>query len=387
MKKFVFGILALVGIGIACFFLFVPGIAAKKLNRVEAHAPYEISPGAQKLHNSLTVMDWHADSLLWQRDLLERDNKGLVDFPRLREGNVAVQMFTTVTKSPAGLNYEKNAENARDQITLLAFGQLWPMRTWQNLTERALYQSEKLHKFEARDPDNIKIIKTRADLLGLLAKRAQGKMITGALIGAEGGHALSGKLENLDRLDAAGFRMIGLTHFFDNKLGGSLHGTSDKGLSDFGRQVVEAMEAKKIIIDLAHTSKQMAKEVLAMATRPVVVSHTGIYSHCETKRNFPDELMKQIADKGGLIAIGFWKDVTCDASPKGVAKTLIAAANLLGEDHVALGSDYDGSVPFAFDASELASLTQELMNAGLTETTIGKIMGGNSIEFLKNNLP
>lgn len=387
MKKFVLGILALVGIGIACFFLFVPGIAAKKLNRVEAHAPYEISAESQKLHNSLTVMDWHADSLLWQRDLLERDDKGLVDFPRLREGNVAVQMFTTVTKSPAGLNYEKNAENARDQITLLAFGQLWPVRTWQNLTERALYQSEKLHKFEARDPDNIKIIKTRADLLELLAKRSQGKMITGALIGAEGGHALSGKLENLDRLDAAGFRMIGLTHFFDNKLGGSLHGTSEKGLSDFGRQVVEAMEAKKIIIDLAHTSQQMAKEVLAMATRPVVVSHTGIYSHCETKRNFPDELMKQIADKGGLIAIGFWKDVTCDASPKGVAKTLIAAVNLLGEDRVALGSDYDGSVPFAFDASELASLTQELLNAGLTETTIGKIMGGNSIEFLKNNLP
>lgn len=387
MKKFVLGILALVGIGIACFFLFVPGIAAKKLNRVEAHAPYEISPEAQKLHNSLTVMDWHADSLLWQRDLLERDDKGLVDFPRLREGNVAVQMFTTVTKSPAGLNYEKNAENARDQITLLAFGQLWPMRTWQDLTERALYQSEKLHKFEARDPDNIKIIKTRADLLELLAKRAQGKMITGALIGAEGGHALSGKLKNLDRLYAAGFRMIGLTHFFDNKLGGSLHGTSEKGLSDFGRQVVEAMEAKKIIIDLAHTSQQMAKEVLAMATRPVVVSHTGIYSHCETKRNFPDELMKQIAEKGGLIAIGFWKDVTCDASPKGVAKTLIAAVNLLGEDHVALGSDYDGSVPFAFDASELASLTHELLNAGFTETTIGKIMGGNSIEFLKNNLP
>jgi len=181
--------------------------------------------------------------------------------------------------------------------------------------------------------------------------------------------------------------MIGLTHFFDNKLGGSLHGISNQGLTDFGRDVVKAMEAKKIIVDLAHASPQMAADVLAIATRPVVVSHTGIHGNCETKRNFSDELMKQIADKGGLIAIGFWEAATCDTSPKGVAKTIVAAIKLLGEDHVALGSDYDGSIAVAFDVSELPSLTQALMTAGLTETTIAKIMGGNSIEFLKSNLP
>ena len=387
MKKFLFSLLALTVLGLAAFFIFVPGIAAKKLNAVVAHEPYEASPGARELHGRLTIMDWHADSLLWKRNLLERDNKGHVDFPRLQEGNVAVQMFTTVTKSPAGLNIEKNSAGARDQITLLAFGQLWPMKTWQDLTERALYQAAKLHKFETEAPERVKIIRNRADLLDVLEKRSKGQMVTGALIGAEGGHALSGNLENLERLDAAGFRMIGLTHFFDNKLGGSLHGISNQGLTDFGRDVVKAMEAKKIIVDLAHASPQMAADVLAIATRPAVVSHTGIHGNCETKRNFSDELMKQIADKGGLIAIGFWEAATCDTSPKGVAKTIVAAIKLLGEDHVALGSDYDGSIAVAFDVSELPSLTQALMTAGLTETTIAKIMGGNSIEFLKSNLP
>lgn len=377
----------LVLLGVLGFVVLGSRIVQSDMNSVIAHDPYPISERAAALHETLVIGDWHADPLMWRRNLLKRHSYGQVDFPRLAEGNVALQMFTTVTKSPSGLNYEHNSAEASDNITLVAMGQLWPPRTWDSLTERALFQSKKLHEFQAKAPETLKIIRTKSDLGDVLAARAAGKPLIGALIGAEGGHALDGKIENLDRLYNAGFRMIGLTHFFDNELGGSLHGEGNHGLTDFGREVVREMVRRNIIIDLAHTSPKMAAEVLEMFDVPVVVSHTGIHSHCETTRNFKDPLMQDIAAAGGLIAIGYWADVTCDASPDGVAAAIVAAINLVGEDHVSLGSDYDGSVETAFDTSELAALTDALLRQGLKDATIAKVMGGNMVRFLTEQLP
>ncbi len=150
------------------------------------------------------IGDWHADSLLWNRNLFERGAYGQVDFPRMASGNATIQVFTTVTKSPAGLNYENSAE-ARDNITLLAFGQLWPMRTWDSRIERALYQSERLHNFQTEASDVFRIIRTKSDLGSILEGRAGG----GEMMGAEGGHALDGDIANLDRMFDAGFRVMG----------------------------------------------------------------------------------------------------------------------------------------------------------------------------------
>lgn len=119
------------------------------------------------------------------------------------------------------------------------------MRTWNSRIERALYQSEKLHNFQAEAPDVFRIIRTRSDLETILAERAAGSKIMGAMMGAEGGHVLDGDIANLDRLYDAGFRVMGLQHFFDNRLGASLHGVSNVGLTDFGREVVSEMLAKK----------------------------------------------------------------------------------------------------------------------------------------------
>ncbi len=142
-----------------------------------------------------------------------------------------------------------------------------------------------------------------------------------------------------------------------------------------------------MIIDLAHSSPQVAADVLAMTDVPLIVSHTGVHGHCETKRNYPDALMKQIAATGGLIGIGYWEEVTCNDSPNGVTATITAAIDLLGVDHVSLGSDYDGSVETAFDISELAALTDELLKAGLSDADIAKVMGGNMVRFLLEALP
>ncbi|MFT6450983.1 MAG: microsomal dipeptidase-like Zn-dependent dipeptidase [Halocynthiibacter sp.] len=380
-----FGLVLL--LAVAAFFIFAPGIAETAQNRIIAHEPYAISPPAQDLHASLVIGDWHSDTLMWKRDPLKRADRGHVDVPRLVAGNVAVQMFTTVTKSPAGQNYDNNSAKARDQLTPLMIGQLWPIRTWFNLTERGLYMAKRLARAESEAPEALKIIRSKGDLEAVLAARSGGAALTGALLGAEGGHVLSGDLANLDRLYGAGFRMIGLTHFFDNALGGSLHGQNNQGLTEFGRAVVAGMVERGIIIDLAHTSPQMARDVIAMTDVPLVVSHTGIYGNCPAKRNFPDALMQDIVASGGLIAIGYWEDVTCDASPVGVARTIKAAIALLGADHVALGSDYDGAVEVSFDTSELAALTQALMEEGVGEADIRAVMGGNMIRFLQSALP
>lgn len=206
-------------------------------------------------------------------------------------------------------------------------------------------------------------------------------------MGMEGGHPLEGNIENLDKLYDAGYRLIGLQHFFDNELGGSLHGTSNAGLTPFGREVVLRAAEKNMIIDLAHSSPQVVKDVLAITAQPLVVSHSGIFSHCRVKRNFPDTLMKQIAATGGVIGIGYWKDVTCDDTPAGIVRTIRSAIDLLGEDHVSLGSDFDGAVATQFDTSELAALTHEMLRQGFSKQEIHKVMGGNMLRVLLQILP
>lgn len=375
------GIIVMAGV-----FAFVPGYVEKGRNAVAEHDPYPVSDAAQALHDSMIIGDWHADSLLWNRDLNKRGTYGQVDIPRLQEGNVAIQVFTAVTKSPKGLNYEHNDAEAFDNIKLVAFLQLWPVRTWLSIHERAVYQAEKLHKFEAAAPDALKIIRTRADLEEVLSRRAAGEMIVGGILGIEGAHPLEGRIENLDRLEAVGYRLVALQHFFDNELGGTLHSHENNGLTDFGREVVAEVAKRGMVLDIAHSSPQVARDVLAMVDIPVIVSHSGIHSNCASKRNYPDDLMREIAATGGVIGMGYWAEVTCDDSPDGVAKSIKAAIAVVGEDAVSLGSDYDGSIATTFDTSELAAITDALLRAGVSEGQIRKVMGENMLRVLRARL-
>jgi len=365
-----------------------PGRIERNLNRVEpVTAGGTADARAAALHASLFVADLHADSLMWARDFLQRGDRGHVDLPRLAEGNVALQVLTTVTRSPHGLNYESNAADARDDITLLALVQRWPPRTWNSLAERALYQAERLDGFVARSQGQLLLIRSRGDLESLVARRAAGGRAIGVVLGTEGSHALDGKLQNIGRLHAAGFRIMGLQHFFDNELGGSLHGTSGEGLSDFGRAALAEMLRRRIIIDVAHSSPAVVEDVLAATDAPLLVSHTGTHGHCPGPRNIPDALMQRIAARGGLVGIGFWAEAVCDASPAGIAAALAAAVELLGEDAVALGSDFDGAVTTTIDAAAMPAITAALLARGMEERRIAKIMGGNAREFLLRRLP
>jgi microsomal dipeptidase-like Zn-dependent dipeptidase len=369
------------------FLVFAPAQLEQSMNRVIEHEPQAIDAAARALHADLVIGDLHADSTLWARDLTERGSRGHVDLPRLREGNVALQAFTFVTRTPAGMNYDSNAPDARDNITLLALAQRWPPSTWSSLTARAVYQAGKLAAIEAENPEALRILRTRDDVEALMRARAGGSQVVGGLLGIEGAHALDDDLANLDVLADAGVRMFGLHHFFDNALGGSLHGIDGAGLTTFGRDVVKQVRDRSFLIDVAHSSEASVRDVLALTEQPVIVSHTGFQGHCATPRNISDELMLELAARGSLIGVGYWDAAVCDVFVSGIVSAIRYGIDLVGEDHVALGSDYDGSTEVPIDTSELAALTQEMLRTGFTETEIRKVMGGNMLRFLREQLP
>lgn len=378
------GGLALLGLVVGLTYVFailVPQTDAK-MNAVVAHDPYPVSDKAKALHSTLTIADLHADTLLWRRNPVKRHDRGHVDLPRLRDGGVDIQIFSTVTKSPRGLNFDGNSADAPDDITTLAQVQLWPLRTWGSIYERAAFQAQRLQKIEQNPKNNLVVARTQADL-----DQADGMLI--GVLATEGSHPLEGDIANIERLYDEGYRMMGLQHFFDNELGGSLHGRLKGGLTDFGKEAVLKMHDMDIIVDVAHSSQQSVRDTLAISSEPVIISHGGLASHCpRTKnRNMPDDILREIARRGGIIGIGYFDGAICDISPKGIADTIRAGIDLLGEDAIALGSDFDGTVTTSLDTSELAAITHELLKLGLSEQAIRKVMGENVKRFLSEHLP
>src|SRR5215813_11443482 len=200
MRKKVFIVLgAILLAALVIFFFFLPGYVGRRMNATIGEPPYAASERAKALHKNLIVADLHADALMWDRDLLKRGDWGHVDLPRLIEGNVAIQAFTVVTKTPRGMNIESNGGDT-DNITPLALAERWPVASWMNLTERALYQARRLQEAAARSNGELVILRTRQDVANFLERRKTDRKIVGGFLGIEGAHALSGEVNNLDRL-------------------------------------------------------------------------------------------------------------------------------------------------------------------------------------------
>jgi membrane dipeptidase len=385
VRRFVLITLVVLAI-VYAFVAQLPEMVDQRQNKVLAKPPYAASDKAFALHRQLTVVDLHADSLLWGRDLLQRDTVGHIDIPRLADGNVALQVFSLPTKSPRGLNIERNDDKS-DNITLLALAERWPPATWNSLTERALYQARRLHQFAKGSRGGFVVIESSADLANYLDRREKNRNLTAGLLSIEGAHALDGKLENLDVLYRAGYRMISPSHFFDTDIGGAAAGIEKIGLTDKGREWVRQMEARHMIVDLAHASPKTIDDVLAMATRPVVVSHTGVKGTCNNNRNLSDDQIRAVAAKGGLIGIGYWDTATCGTDARAIVKAMRYVTNLVGAEHLALGSDFDGAVTEPFDTTGLVKITEAMMEAGFSEAEIRMVMGENAVKFLRENLP
>lgn len=389
MKKIVKILASVFVVAAVCFliffFFFAASFTERRLNPVITPPPYKVSERAQMLHDKLFVADMHADALLWNRDLNEDSPIAQVDVPKLLRGNVSLQAFTVVTKSPRGMNIENN-DDKTDNIFLLALTQRQPFENLSSLTKRALWQAKHLHEYAAASGGKLVVIENKRDLAAFIVRRKTEKIV-GGWLGIEGAHALDGDVNNVDVLYDAGFRMMSPSHFFDNDIGGSAHGIEKYGLTDKGKEMIRRMEAKKMLVDVAHASSKTIDDVLAMATRPVVVSHTGVKGTCDNNRNLSDDQLRRIAATGGVIGIGFWDTAVCGEDAAHIAKAIRYTANLIGVEHVGLGSDFDGSVKAPFDTSGDALITEALINEGFSNDDIAKIMGGNIQNLMAAQLP
>lgn len=386
LLKWLGGLLLLALIAGAVYVLVIlPPQFEAETNVVTNEPLLPVSDEAKALHRSLVIGDMHSDTLLWKRELDQAVERGHVDLPRLQQGNVALQIFSSVTKTPAGQNYDSNSADT-DNITLLAIAQLQPVRTWFSLYERMAWHGERLEKVAERSNGQLRLIRAPSDLDELFVARASDGRVTGALFSAEGLHSLEGDIGNLDKLYGKGLRMAGFTHFFDNKLAGSMHGEAKGGLTEFGGQVMERMEEMGVIVDIAHASHSAVADMLARARRPVVSSHGGVQATCSVNRNLSDEEIRGVAATGGLIGIGYWEGAVCSTSPDAIAKAMQHVRDLVGIEHVGLGSDFDGAVVTRFDTSQLLQITQALLNAGFSESEIRAVMGGNLMRIVRTGL-
>ena len=379
-SRIAWGLVVVLLIAAILFFILAPGMVEKSMNKVQPVA-LRITPRALALQKTLDVADMHADSLLWKRDLLSRSDRGQVDLPRLQAGHYALQVFASVTKTPKHQNYDANSGDT-DNITQLVMADLQPVRTWNSLLQRSLYHAEKLKRFADRSNGQLRLITTPADLQKLVADRRADSGVVGAMLSIEGLQDIEGKIDNLDKLYAAGFRMAGLAHFFDNDIAGSMHGVKKGGLTPLGRAVVARMEKLGMVVDVAHSSHQTVGEVIAMARRPIVSSHGGVQATCKVNRNLTDDEIRGIAKTGGVIGIGYWDAAICSNKPEDAAKAITYVRDLVGIEHVGLGSDFDGAVTTGFDASQVAAITQALLDRGFSDDDIRKVIGGNVIRVL-----
>ncbi|HEY3446843.1 MAG TPA: membrane dipeptidase [Myxococcales bacterium] len=325
----------------------------------------------EEVHRAAYVADAHADSLMWNRDLSQRSEKGEVDFPRLREGGVKLQCFTLVTRGFPVVG----------GFPLLARLNGWPAEALADERARAVWQIGQLERFCSRSPDQAAIARSAADL----AENERVGRLT-AVLGIEGAHALGGDLAQVERFHRRGVRFLGLTHLMHNELGGACFPLARKrGLTSFGREVVGEMRRLGLAVDLAHASRALVDDVLASGAT-VFCSHTGVDSAHRSFRNLPDEVLRAVAARGGVVCVIFAVEYLGGRTMDRLARHLLRALEVAGEDHVGLGSDFDGMIHLPRpmrDARDLPLVTRVLLEHGVDRKVVAKVMGGNLRRFLE----
>jgi membrane dipeptidase len=371
--------------------------------------PIEISAKARQLHFSSIVIDTHTDTT--QRfidgdfDLTPRNEKGSVDIPRMKEGGVDAIFFAVWMPS-----------KVRGPIAV----------------ERAEKQIEAIHA-QVKKHSNDLVFATTADQIR--TARAQNKIAI--LLGIEGGHMINSDLATLRRFSAEGVRYMTLTHSGNAEWADS---STDKpasnGLSPFGKQVISEMNRLGMIVDVSHVSDKTFHDVLAISKAPVFASHSNCRVLCDHPRNMSDNMIRELAAKGGIIQInfhiGFLSQEFRNAERAGpkinqaialevqkrcgnkegcqliegdritreyvetgklprvdwtkIIDHIDHAVKIAGIDHVGIGSDFDGAnMPFGMeDASMLPKITNALLQKGYTEGDVKKILGENTLRLMSD---
>lgn len=322
------------------------------------------------LHKTAYIADAHADSLLWNRDLRVRHKSGQVDFVRLREAGVRLQAFTIVTRGFPVV----------DGFRAFALWQGWPRAARKSPWTRAQFQISRLHAFCADPSARAQLVTRRAEL-----EAAEKQDHLACVLGVEGGHALEGRVERVAELAGQGVRFLGLTHLSANTLGGAATpGMRAKGLSALGAEVVQAMAAAGLAVDVAHASPKLLASLLLQKEARVFCSHTGVRGAAASWRNLPDSALRAIANRGGVVGILFGTEYLGGGELADVARHLEHAVRVAGEEAVCLGSDFDGfvSLPRGMrDVSDLPRLTELLLARGHPWRWVEKLLGLNLRRF------
>lgn len=321
------------------------------------------------------IADGHADSLMWNRDLNVASTEGHVDFPRLLEAGVGLQCFTLVTQGFPFI----------DAFSLFAWWRGWPRAARESEWPRALWQLDQMDRFVAASAGKVAIARTGADLEANLAKG-----VLSAVLGVEGAHAIEGRLERIAELHARGVRFMSLTHLMNNDLGGSSFPLmGDQPLSHHGHEVLDEMARVGMSVDLAHASPATLRGILEHPTARFFSSHTGVQGAHRGWRNLDDGALRRVAERGGVVGIIFAPPYLGGSELDDVVRHVDHAIGVMGEDGVALGSDFDGMVPLPRgmkDARDLGKIAGALKSKGYAEQRIEKIMGGNFRRFFRETL-
>ena len=348
----------------------VPAQLCEHLFRPETPVCEHCLARARKLHCESFVCDLHADPVLWNRDLNKRrgwGNKGHVDFPKLREGGVNLQVMGIPTLGPY----------CRASASLLGLTQGYPLRAQLGVVNRAHWMIDKMERDIARSNGTVALIHDPTEL----ERNIQCGRLS-VMFAIEGGQILEGDARNLDCFFNRGVRMIGMAHFQPNDLGGATYRQSDsqRGLTEIGRQVVCRANDLGMIVDMSHSSEQAIREILSLSRAPLIFSHTGVDGVTPLDRNISDEAICGVARSGGVIGIIFHRGYVGGPSVDDVVNHIMYVVNLAGPEHVAYGSDFAGVIrppEGVRDVSDLPVITAALMKHGLSEGDLKLILGEN----------
>jgi membrane dipeptidase len=323
--------------------------------------PAATSPSLNAFHASTFVVDLHADTVQdlesGERTLGARSGRGHVDLPRLREGGVDVQVFAIFVPPTAG-------SSARSRSYRL-------IRT---LRRQIMSSHGGAH--------GGMVLATTVSAIQRAAR--EGKIAS--VLSIENGDPLAGDLAALDGFYAAGVRMMSLTWNASNALGDGASGDLHGGLTEFGRRVLRRMNTLGIVVDVSHLSEASFWDALKVTRGPVIASHSNASSVHPHARNLTDDQLRAIARRGGVVGVTFVPRFLGGATLAHVLKHIDHMVRVMGADHVAIGSDFDGfrRPPDGLeDASHLPNLTAGLVWRGYSEDAIRKIMGGNAMRVFR----
>ena len=327
---------------------------------------------AKRIHSRIITLDSHCDTPMFFSEgftadmFAKRNDKVLVDLPKMREGFLDASIMVAYLK-----------QGERDAESLLA------------ATAKADRILTQIEEMVAANCTAVDIAYTPADIARL--KRAGKKAI---MLGIENGYAIGKDISQLEHFAKRGIVYMTLCHNGDNDICDSARGNAEHGgLSQFGEKVVQEMNRLGIMVDMSHAAESSFYDALEVSQKPIVCSHSSARALCNHPRNLTDEQMKALAQKGGVAQVtmynGFLR-TDGQATILDAVEHLNHMVNIMGIEHVGIGTDFDGDggVPGMANASEIINFTRRLLRERYSEEQIQMIWGGNFLrvmEQIKNN--